>query len=925
MVKKALLIGVSEYEAGLAPLSLPVNDVQAIRELLIDPDIGEFLKSDVKVLTNPKRQEMSEEIESLFTECGKDDLILLFFSGHGIKDDMGQLYLSTRETRKTPEGRLVLATSISSRVLHESMEGSRCKRQIVILDSCFSGAFAKGMSAKDDGTVDIRGQLGGEGRVILASSSSTQLSYEDKRYNLSLYTHFLVEGIRTGEADKDQDGRVSANELHEYASQKVREIRPDMTPKIFPGEEGYKIILTKVPCEDPLQKYREEVRECIRAGEISSTNRRILKLKRSELGVEISQALEIEEEEIAPYRLRLQRNHEEYEQAFSDVYFQCRGVIGEEDRNDLLKLKRRLEITSEFTQPIEERVIDQFKVYEQRLQDNKREYEQAIRDAVQYYVYPFNEICDELKHLQQCLNLSNEEVSEIEKRVTDSHISSFKSRIIASLKRVKKIVLQIPLGYSNHQVILGSTAIGIILTAAIWHLKPSTNPWGNNPNPPSVEQIDQTQVQSSFGSQILFDKESRKDKKSVENTDFEDAKRKGVSAMARRDYKQAVVEFTNAINKYRNAPETLIYLNNAQIGLEKSYVIAVPVPIGGPKPERAAEMLRGFAQAQHEINQNGGINGVKLKLKIFDDKDDVNIAKKVALSIVQDSEILAVMGHWSSGTSIAVAPIYNGKITLITPISTAMKLVDSDANSYIFRTNANTRTGGRALADYAINKLKVTNIAIFYDSTSPYSNELESAFRYEITSNNNSRIIKKFNLSDPSLNPENSVDRLISDGTQAILLIPDPKSVETAMKVVNHNRRRSYLIGDMANLNILEVLTESAVDMVFAPSWTITGDPDSEFSRNSKNLWNADVNWATAMSYNAAEALIEALRRQKNSSRVEIKEILQSSTFFAKGVSGEIKFSGGDANTPVQLVEVRPATPSRSRTGYDFLPIPENK
>jgi uncharacterized caspase-like protein len=96
MVKIALLIGVSEYEPGLNPLPGTIKDVEAMQQVLVRTDIGAFIESDITVLKNPDRQKMEEEIEKLFTSRQKDDLVLLFFSGHGIKDDNGKLYLATR-------------------------------------------------------------------------------------------------------------------------------------------------------------------------------------------------------------------------------------------------------------------------------------------------------------------------------------------------------------------------------------------------------------------------------------------------------------------------------------------------------------------------------------------------------------------------------------------------------------------------------------------------------------------------------------------------------------------------------------------------------------------------------------------------------------------------------------------------------------
>ena len=83
MAKVALLIGVSEYEPGLNPLPSAVKDVEAMQQVLLLPEIGEFAETDVTLLKNPNRPTMEEAIETLFAGRQKDDLVLLFFSGRG--------------------------------------------------------------------------------------------------------------------------------------------------------------------------------------------------------------------------------------------------------------------------------------------------------------------------------------------------------------------------------------------------------------------------------------------------------------------------------------------------------------------------------------------------------------------------------------------------------------------------------------------------------------------------------------------------------------------------------------------------------------------------------------------------------------------------------------------------------------------------
>ncbi|MEH2448373.1 MAG: caspase family protein [Nostoc sp.] len=260
MAKVALLIGVSEYGADITSLLAATKDVEAMQRVLLNPEMGEFAETDVTALKNPNRQEVEDAIYRLFANRQREDLLLFYFSGHGIKDENGKLYLSNCNTRKE-NGRLVKHLALAASVLNENMNESKSERQVVILDCCFSGAIARDMTPRDDSTVNLQEELGGKGRAILTSSTSTQYSFEQEGSELSVYTRYLVEGIEKGAADKDGDGRISVDELHEYASIKVKQEAPAMTPKIYPVEEGYKIYLAKAPKGDPKLIYHKLVQE----------------------------------------------------------------------------------------------------------------------------------------------------------------------------------------------------------------------------------------------------------------------------------------------------------------------------------------------------------------------------------------------------------------------------------------------------------------------------------------------------------------------------------------------------------------------------------------------------------------------------------------------------------------------------------------
>jgi hypothetical protein len=352
MVKVALLIGVSQYGPGFNQLPAAANDVEAMQRVLRHPDMGDF--DDVQSLIDPDPQEMGTAIENLFGNGRRDDLLLLFFSGHGVKDESGNLYLATRATRKNERGGLIRSTAIAARFVQEIMSDSRAKRQVVILDCCFSGAFGEGLLAKDDSSVDVRRQLGGEGRVVLTSSTSTQYSFEQQGADLSIYSRYLVEGIETGAADLDEDDVISVDELHEYANIKVQKAAPAMKPEIYTVKEGYKIIIAKVPIGDAKLKYRKEVERYVHGGKISPVGRRILNARRDTFGLLPEEAATIEAEVLKPYR-EYKKKLQEYQQALTEA-IQHEYPLSDYIRHELKDLQQVLSLRDEDVAPIEMRI-----------------------------------------------------------------------------------------------------------------------------------------------------------------------------------------------------------------------------------------------------------------------------------------------------------------------------------------------------------------------------------------------------------------------------------------------------------------------------------------------------------------------------------------------------------------------------------------
>ncbi|KPA15503.1 membrane protein containing Mechanosensitive ion channel MscS [Candidatus Magnetomorum sp. HK-1] len=153
--------------------------------------------------------------------------------------------------------------------------------------------------------------------------------------------------------------------------------------------------------------------------------------------------------------------------------------------------------------------------------------------------------------------------------------------------------------------------------------------------------------------------------------------------------------------------------------------IAVAVPMSDSKAKKGLEILEPIKMYIENVNDKGGINGKKIKLLIFDDRNDEDIAIQKAEEIVR-SKALLVLGHRSSNVCIAVGQYYKkNKIPAITSTATADLI--TKGNDWYFRVIISNSGQGRFLSYYIKNILKKDNVSVIYDEDE-YGKSLVSAF-----------------------------------------------------------------------------------------------------------------------------------------------------------------------------------------------------
>lgn len=233
----ALVIGNSKFEdETINPLSSPHYDLREMTQVLGHPKLGDF---EVLTLEDRTVSTLKIQTKNFFKECNEDDILLLYYSGHGLIDTSRQLYFAASDTQKIH----LDETALSHLEIIEKMNSSPSKQKVVILDCCYSAVGIDG--AKVAPIIDTPIELDidpstlarqTEAAFIITATEATEIAREDKKKNgPSLFTKHLLEGLKTGKADADHDGSVSIDEMYFYVySNVVEESQNQQKPQMRP-------------------------------------------------------------------------------------------------------------------------------------------------------------------------------------------------------------------------------------------------------------------------------------------------------------------------------------------------------------------------------------------------------------------------------------------------------------------------------------------------------------------------------------------------------------------------------------------------------------------------------------------------------------------------------------------------------------------
>ncbi len=408
-------------------------------------------------------------------------------------------------------------------------------------------------------------------------------------------------------------------------------------------------------------------------------------------------------------------------------------------------------------------------------------------------------------------------------------------------------------------------------------------------------------------------------------------KERGVKAIAAGKYQDAIIWLEKAWQKERD-PETLIYLNNSRLEVEKikAYTIAVvaPLSINNDNIYSSQEILRGVAQAQNEFNQNYKSKNLGLKVLIASDNNQIQDARKIAEKLGKQQDILAVIGHFRSDTTLEAIKVYQQQhLLLISATATSESLSTSCQSNYpncFFRVVPSNRVIAETLANYLKNQNKL-KAAIFFNPNSAYSQSLQAQMKGRL-SESGGKVVAEIPLYD---NIDTNLNRVKEQKANVIILFTttDGLTSDSAVRVIEYAIKNKYLVvgGDsLDNNKLLKALVGNQADAVVAIPWHSRNKLNRNFPEKVEKMWQKPGNWRTALSYDATRVLLAALEKIPSPSRENIEQVIAETNFQATGATGLISFkpNGDRQQDNIYLVKVV----QNPNTGQiEFLPLDKSK
>lgn len=221
----AVIVGAATY-VEMPPLRYTDNDAFQIYAFLKSPEGGAIPDDQLALLIDEKatKHNIVNAIRGLFNRADNNDVILFYFSGHGVQGAF------------LPVDFDGINNTLEHAELQNLISQSNAKHKIILADACHSGSifgFAPGPKIDLSAFYKAFDQTAG-GLALIMSSREEEISIESPDIQSGVFSHFLIKALK-GMADLDKNGIVTIQELFDFSYNEVRAYTENQQSPIIKG------------------------------------------------------------------------------------------------------------------------------------------------------------------------------------------------------------------------------------------------------------------------------------------------------------------------------------------------------------------------------------------------------------------------------------------------------------------------------------------------------------------------------------------------------------------------------------------------------------------------------------------------------------------------------------------------------------------
>jgi hypothetical protein len=237
----AVVIGINDYIRA-PKLKYAVRDAEEFTEVLVNY-YGFKRENIVKLIDREATKEnIMKAFDKLRSKAGKEDRVLVFFAGHGITvplpDGREKGYILPVDGSQDE----LITSAISTDQLNEISQLIKAKHLFFIMDACYGGLiFARAQPLSPSALDYLEVISTRRARKALTAGGRDQTVLDTGPGGHSVFTYYLIDGLKNRTADLNGDGIITSGELNEYVAPRVTaESNRSQTPEygILAGDMG---------------------------------------------------------------------------------------------------------------------------------------------------------------------------------------------------------------------------------------------------------------------------------------------------------------------------------------------------------------------------------------------------------------------------------------------------------------------------------------------------------------------------------------------------------------------------------------------------------------------------------------------------------------------------------------------------------------